>query len=85
MHLYIIDLNITLIISDCEVWINALLGDHRKVEMMSFGRVIWINSAEQLNELREQKKENTEKTKLQEVMKVSKEELYPSIHIYIQM
>lgn len=55
MHLYIIDLTITLIISDCEVWINALLGDHRKVEMMSFNWVVWINSAEQLNELREQK------------------------------
>lgn len=55
MHLYIIDLTITLIISDCEVWINALLGDHREVEMMSFDRVVWINGAEQLNELREQK------------------------------
>lgn len=85
MHLYIIDLTITLIISDCEVWINALLGDHRKVEMMSFDRVVWINSAEQLNELREQKQKIQKKTKLQEVMKVSKEELYPSVHINIQM
>ena len=52
-------LNLTLIISDCEVWIDVLVRDHGEVEMVSFHGVIWINSTEKLNELGGKK--NTEK------------------------
>lgn len=52
----------TLIISDCEVWIYALLRHHREIEMVSFKRLIWIKSAESLNYLRDQrKKRNNDK------------------------
>lgn len=52
----------TLIISDCEVWIYALLRHHREIEMVSFNRLIWIKSAESLNYLRDQrKKRNNDK------------------------
>lgn len=51
----IIQFNITLIISDSEVWIDVLLRDHREVEVVSFDRVVRVNSAEQLNELRDTK------------------------------
>lgn len=46
----------TLIISDCEVWIYALLGHHREIKMVSFNRLVWIKSAEQLNYLRDKRK-----------------------------
>lgn len=52
----------TLIISDCEVWIYAPLGHHGEVEMVSFKRLVWIKSAEQLNYLRDKrKKRNNDK------------------------
>lgn len=46
----------TLIISDCEVWIYALLGHHGEIKMVSFNRLVWIKSAEQLNYLRDKRK-----------------------------
>lgn len=46
----------TLIISDCEVWIYALLGHHREIKMVSFNRLVWIKGAEQLNYLRDKRK-----------------------------
>lgn len=48
-------LNVTLIISDSEVWIDVLLGDHREVEVVSVHGLVWINSTEQLNELSDTK------------------------------
>lgn len=45
----------TLIISDGEVWIDALIGDHREVEVVSLHRLVRIDSAEQLNDLRHTK------------------------------
>lgn len=44
-------LSITLIISDGEVWIDAFLRDHRKVEVVSFHRLVRINRTQRLNEL----------------------------------
>lgn len=51
----------TLIISDCEVWIDALLGDHREVKMVPFNRLVRIRSTESLNYLRDGKKETHQK------------------------
>lgn len=52
----------TLIISDCEVWIYAFLRHHREIEMVSFNRLIWIKSGEELNYLRDKrKKRNNDK------------------------
>lgn len=31
------------------------VGDHGEVEMVSFHRLVWINSADELNELRDTK------------------------------
>lgn len=46
-------MNITLIISDSEVWIDVLLWDHGEIEVVSLLRVVDINSTEELNELRD--------------------------------
>lgn len=60
----------TLIISDCEVWIYALLGHHREIKMVSFNRLVWIKSAEQLNYLRDKrKKRNIDKNVLKYTIK----------------
>lgn len=48
-------MNKTLIISDSEVRIDALLRDHGEVEVVSLHRLVRINSTEQLNELRDTK------------------------------
>lgn len=44
-----------MIISDGEVWIDVLAGDHGEIEVVSFLRPIWIHGTEQLNELRDTK------------------------------
>lgn len=49
--------DITLIISDGEVWIDVPVGDHGEVEVMSFHRVVGVNGTEQLNNLTYEKVE----------------------------
>lgn len=43
---------LTLIVSDGEVWIDALLGDHGEVEVVALHWLVRINRTQQLNELR---------------------------------
>lgn len=44
-----------MIISEGEVGIDVPVRDHGEVEMVSFRRLVWINSADELNELRDTK------------------------------
>lgn len=48
-------LSATLIISQGEVGIDVPVGDHGEVEMVSFCRLVRINGADELNELRHTK------------------------------
>lgn len=41
-----------MIISEGEVGIDVPVGDHGEVEMVTFQWLVWINSADELNELR---------------------------------
>lgn len=52
MHFW---LNVTLIISDCEVWIDVFLRDHGVVKLVPLHSLVWVNSTEKLNELKRQK------------------------------
>lgn len=58
----LIQQNVTLIISDGEVGIDVLFGDHGEVEVVSLHRVIWIHCTKQLNDLQEIKAGNMSNT-----------------------
>lgn len=50
-----------MIISEGEVGIDVPVGDHGEVEMVSFRRCVWINSADELNELRDRETHDSRK------------------------